>query len=815
MLRRRVRLALTPVLVVLSAHLLAGQAPAQRLAIDSLFQQLSVVLLPTEIPTDARCAGYAGTMLHLCRGVLAAKRAELTGEGDAAILAEKELRLVVEGEPQWANGWYAMGITRLALARASVLAKPGPLQILGMSWEAGAGHALVRSLELDSTNADAATALALAGIPREGKAQLGKRLDMLRRIRPLLGPAALLGAARVERVAGSRDSAAALFERALASGVVDSGFVATQLARELYASNRAEAGAQVLIRGASTTTKEGQTAYRRELEWVAEPSELAAWDSLPAADRPAWLRQFWAGRDVKEGWPDGTRLVEHYRRIETAWKDFTLALPPSGRQIAASTTGGIDTFVDELIERRMSGAEGLSFEEDAVMAGKAATNETAEPLGGRETQGGAIAAQITDGQQMASQMKALGLGGPFRSFRTTQDVLDDRGVVWIRYGKPDKIVSSSGGVAMQVWAYDHIEPRLVLQFQEENFVGQAGASRLVPTLINVAGRFRDQFCGIEPSLCAVNTSSEDLRYNDATPLKDSGVGVRYADAKTDGGRLTPAVIERVAREGAAQVMRATTTDANPRVFTKAVDPIVQLYGLTAPGTSRSVALAAFAIPGDQLDGTRPPAAGGRTVYAVRMMLSLLDGQGRRVDVDTLRNFAVATPLQKGQFLTGTLEVPLAPGRYRGSLLISQGDGRGAVATLPGIGVPGPGTRLTISSVVLGREGSGTAWRSGNAVVALNPLGAFTEKGQAELYYQVTGQAPGTSYQTTLEFFDASSPEKSALTLRFEENADASFREVHRTVGLANLKPGQYRLKVTVAGGGASTTETAWLVVVKG
>ncbi len=803
MLRRRVRFALTPLLALCAAGSLVGQAPAVRLSTDSLLQELAVAVTPASIPIESRCAGYTGAMLHLCKGLLAAKRAELTGEADAAIAAELELRHVVEAEPNWASGWYAMGIARLALARSAVTAKPGPLQILGMSWEAGAGHALVRSLELDSTNADAATALALAGIPREGKAQLSKRLEMLRQIRPMLGPAALLGAARVERIAGSRDSAAALLGRALASGLVDSGFVATQLARELYASGRAEAGAQALFEGASTTTKQGQTAYRRELEWVAEPVELAAWDQVQPADRPLWLRQFWAGRDVKEGWPDGTRLVEHYRRIETAWKDFTLVLPPSGRQLAASTTGGIDTFVDELIERRMNGAEGLSYEQD--LAAAASDGKVASSTEYR---------QVTDGLAITSQMKALGLGGPFRAFRTTQDVLDDRGVVWIRYGKPDKIVSSAGGKAMQVWAYDHIEPRLVLQFQEENFVGQAGATRLVPTLINEAGRFRDQFCGIEPSLCAAITSDPSSRYDDSAPLS-AGAARQYAQAKTDGGRLTPAIIDRAVRSGVEQIARATTTDANPRVFTREVDPVVQLYGLVAPGTARSVALAAFAIPGDQLEGTQPPAAGGRTVYPVRMMLSLLDATGRRVDVDTLRNFAVASPLQKGQFLTGTLEVQLPPGRYRGSLLISQGDGRGAVATLPGIGVPGQGNRLAVSSVVLGRAGSGTAWRSGNAVVALNPLGAFTEKGQAELYYQVAGQSPGTSYQATLEFFDTASPETSALTLQFDENAAASFREVHRTVGLANLKPGRYRLTVTVAGGGASATETAWLAVVKG
>lgn len=802
MSRRRSSLGILAVGLLLVPAALCAQSPAQRASIDSLLDVLRRVVEASSLPDERRCEINGTETLHLCRGLIAAKRAELGGGSEAALRAERELRQVVESTPKWASGWYGLGIARLALARSGVPAKPGPLQALGMSWEAGAGHALVRALELDTTDSSAATALALAAIPREGKSQLEGRVAMLRQVRDLLGPAALLGASRVERVAGSRDSAVVLLRKALASGVVDSGAVAIQLARELYATNDAAAGSRVLIEGASTTSTAGQSAYRQELAWVAEPRELAAWDSLAPADRPRWLRQFWAGRDVSEGWPDGARLVEHYRRVEQAWRDFTLALPPSGRQIASSTTGGIDTFVDELLARRMNGAEGLSYLQDLEVA-------AADGGVGSGSDAQAVAAALAN----ASQMKALGLDGPFRSFRTTQDVLDDRGVVWIRYGKPDKMVSSAGGLAMQVWSYERLKPRLVVQFQEENFDGQVGATRLVPSLISAAGRFRDQFCGIEPSLCAMVTSDPSSTYNDAAPLS-AGAGRQYAQQKSDGGRLTPAMIDRVVREGAVQLARATTSDANPRPFSGAIDPLVQIYGLTRPESGRPLALIAFAIPGEQLLGSTPPAAAGRTVYSVRMSVALLDSEGRRLDVDTLRNFAVATALKKGQYLTGTLEIPVPAGRYKGSLLLGQSDGRGAVATLPGIGVPGMAGRLNISSIVLGRDGSGAAWRTGESTVPLNPLGTFQEGGSAELYYQVVGQTPGTKYQTILEFFDATSPDRSALTLRFEEEAGAGLREVQRTVGLSTLKPGRYTLRVTVEGGGARDFESSRLTVLK-
>lgn len=773
-------------LALLSTALIHAQTPTERAATDSLSTLIAAVDSISELPDKSRCDRYSGSMDHLCRGFLAAKRAELSGDADAAIAAELEARQVVRSEPDWSAGWYLLGVARLALARAGVNAKPGPLQILGVSYEAGAGHALVRALELDSTNTNAVIALAMTPIPREGASQLGKRLAMLRRMRSQLDPAAMAGTARVERVAGSRDSAAVLWRRVLKSGVVDSGYVATELARDLFAAGNPETGAKVLFAGAATTTKSGRQAYRDQLALVAEPAEVAAWDTVPPSGRPAWLQQFWAGRDVHEGWPAGSRLVEHYRRIEYAMKNYTLQLPPSGRQLVASSTGGIDTRADEQLRK------------------EATTRNLTEANADGPSEEGWLNFEV---RMALSQMELQGLDGPFREFQTSLDILGDRGVVWIRYGKPTKALTSVGGKAMEAWKYDNLQPPLVLQFAEENFVGQIGATKLVPTLINEPGRFRDQFCGMIQSLCAVETGDP------ANPPRSTGrtPAQRFL---TDNGRVTAAVIDRVVREGRQEIARATTTDANPRTFTKSITPLVQFYGLIAPDENRSVGLATFAVPGDQLEWTKPAAAGGRTVYTVRMVLALLDKDGHRTDVDSTRYFATPQPLAKGQYLTGTLAMPLASGNYQGSLLLSQPDGRGAVASLSAIRVPRPTGALELSSVVLGRVGGGEPWRSGSSTVPLNPLGAFTEKGKAELYFQVIGAKPGTEYATTLEFFEADKPDESALTLTFKEKAKQSFEAVARTIDLANLKPGRYRLRVNVSGGGTKASESTRLTIQK-
>ncbi len=776
---------------------LAAQDGADRHAVDSVLAELARTVDPATPPGDARCAAYAAHLQRLCRGLVATRQAERTGGADDAIRAEFLLRQVVEARPQWGLGWYGLGVARLQMARSGVPAREGPLQTLGVSLEAGAGFAFEQALEVEPTLAMAAEALALAPVPREGSSRMQTRLLALRRVRAMLGPLELMGAAQVERLVGSRDSAVTLLEDALLSRGVDDGVVRLELARELHAVGRPADGRVVLLAGAGVDTPAARAAYRRELQWVAEPAELTAWDSTAAIDRPAWLQRFWADRDVAGGWLAGERLEEHYRRVEHAWAHFTLLLPRSGRHKIKTRTGGIDTFVDDMIVRGIFDGETLDLE----FSPESGAGEALSAARSR------VSAEV---------LRAAGLDGPFRAFRTTQAVLDDRGVVWIRHGAPSRMAQSVGGEALAVWVYDREVAPLVLQFREENFDGQVGAATLVPTLLDVPPRFRDQFCHLEASLCAsVNTVSfEDNRL--PMGMGRAGTPRQRETRLTDGGTLGPARVARAVEIGAENLVVATATDAHPRTFTTKVSPAVQLYGLDKGGGEAPRALAAFAIPGDQLLQTRPPAAGGRTVYSVRFRLSAVDAAGQRRDLDTLRHFAVAAPLTKGQALQGVLEMPLPGGIHTMSLVMTQEDGRGAVATLGRIPVPQGGARLGISSLVLGREGSGVVWRSATTTVALHPLNAYPRGGEATLYYQLHGLGVGTRYQTTIDLLPAEGVgDQAALSLAFDDVASATRAEVDRLIGLKNLPPGRYRLRVTVRSAEMRTSETAWLTVVKG
>jgi hypothetical protein len=785
---------------------LTAQDGPERAALDSLLAEIGRVESSGAIPTETRCAAYSGPHRLLCQGFVATLRAEASGTADDANRADFLIRQVVETRPQWALGWYGLGIARLQQARAGVRAKEGPLQTLGVSLEAGAGHAFVRALEVEPTLSMAAEALALAPIPREGASQIRNRVATLRRARGMLGPLELMGMAQVERLAGSRDTAVTLLEDALLTRGVDDGVVRLELARELHVVGRSQDGRMVLFAGAGFDSEAAKAAYRRELEWVAEPHELAAWDSTVAAERAGWLQRFWAARDVAGGWTEGERLEEHYRRVEHAWANFTLVLPPSGRHKIRTRTGGIDTFVDDLMVREATSAA-------AIDAEFAPAREDADPQ-----QEAALAFATARTTVALESMRLAGLDGPFRPFRSTQAVLDDRGVVHIRHGAPSRMATSVGGEALAAWVYDRDDGRLVLLFREENFDGQVGASTLVPTLLDVPARFRDQFCHLEPSLCTMtNTvSASDNRLAMGavgTTLRDRGA--RNMGALTDGGRIGPGSVNQAVEVGVENIVRATTTDAHPRTFTAKVTPAVQLYGLDRGQGDGPRAVAAFAIPGDQLVYTQPAAAGGRSVYSIRFRLSAVDEAGQRRDLDTLRHFAVAAPLAKGQALQGVLEMQLPGGRQIMSLALTQDDGRGAVASLGAIPVPRGGARLGISSLVLGREGSGVAWRSSTMTVPLNPINAFTRGSEATLYFQLHGLQAGTQYQTRLEFLDAAKPEaRPALSLQFAETAEGPRLEVLRTIGLKNLDAGRYRLRVTITGGGSTVTETAWLTVSK-
>ncbi len=790
-------------MVALASATLSAQTGAERASIDSLFVELARVGPDDPIPADSRCSDYSGSVARVCRGLLAVRRVERSPDAGAAFDTEMAIRRIVQDEPRWATAWYLIAMARLQLTHSGVLAREGPRQPLGVSAEAGAGLALVTAVELEPDFLVAAEALALAPIPREGASQLGERRDQLRRLRTTLplSPAARMGVGIVERESGDPDTAVAMFREAMAAGA-DSGLAHLEIARMQYKANNATEGRAALIAGARWTASERANArYREELSWVASPEELAEWDSLPPAARPEWLDAFWVGREVRDGRAPGERMVEHYRRYEEAMKEFLIRVPQKGRQTFVSVARAGDI---------LDAASG-----DPV--GRAGMT-TREGLPGAESR-----AQVEQQRSGAGEWAStVGATSPFREFAVTQDLLDDRGVIWIRHGKPTERAMTAGGTAMEAWRYERApEADLVLFFAEADFDGTSGASVLVPTPAASGGRVIHQLCGGAKGMC-----DELIRFAASEGPVESGlggtrrvtVGARQASVPppSGGGQVPTDVIQSERDRGRNNIVRGVTTDDHRRSFDVLLQPVVQIYGVDRSGGGAPRLLVAFAIPGEKLAGSRPPAAGGRTVYPIRIQLmTSRHGSAGRFDVDTIRNFASMQPLTAGQYLTASFELPVPPGSYSATVVLSQQGGRGALSRIASVTAPVDGDELSISSLILGSQGSGAGWNSGSRVVPLHPLNAFSQDTPAELYYQLNGLETGGEYRTRIELFTTDdNKSRVALTLTFNDQADSRFAEVSRTIGLGNLDPGRYRLRVSVTSAGSTATEESFLTVAR-
>lgn len=767
-------------LVALVRHSgLAAQSPPQRALLRDALQALSGDSASREQP---RCADPDAMIERLCAGLIQARRAEGSADKQAAVQSRDLLERVVTERPTWPLAWYGLGLARIQIARAGVVARPGPLHPIGVSNEAGAANAFVRALELDSSLVEAANALALMSLPREGASRLAERHAMLQRRMPALSATGRFGAALVALEVG--DGRAVIRYLAPLAERGGPGGVHLALARGYYQAGEPDLGRAALLAGAADTGAAGIAAYRRELTLIAEPGELVTWDSLPPAARPAFLAAFWAERDVRGGVADGARLVEHYQRVEYVWAQFRRRVPQVGLQRNAGVAMTTDYGADELMIR--FAGEYMSGDDPAVVA---------------------------EIMRLDSDTKLLGVAGAFRGLRSSQEMIDDRGLIWLRHGKPDKVARTSDGLALEVWRYERPEGALVLQFREENFDGQVGASVLVPSLITANPLQRDQLCHLEQSLCTTNADpSGSVLMMGGSQKNNPGFGRLVGDAKVN----TTARVARYRSLGLETIAEATTTDAYARRFPRAITPVVQLYGLVRLPDGGGRAVVAFAVPGAELAYTTPPEAAGRAVYPLRLEILLARrGDGTRAELDTLRRFATAAPLREGQYLTGVVELPVAPGEYVASVVLSQED-RGAIARMQAVAVPSAEGKLRISDVVLGREGSGARWQSGTQSVPLNPLNSYPKGGEAELYYQVAGLTAGSSFKTRVELFDADAPPegKPRLVISFDASSATTRSEVTRTLGLSSLLPGRYRLRVTLAQGDASTSALSWLKIEK-
>jgi len=310
----------------------AGQSPADRVALERLRDSLGLVgdtaALRREYRTLVkrdRC-DLRDPLILLRLGLTALRLAELGADPDAGE-ALRHLRRVTDRQPEWPVAWHGLGLAETVRAvweqgdRLALGSRVG----LGTLERAAGRHR--RALQADDTYAPAALALVAITLDLRDTARFPETRDALRRSvaasRPP-PPDLLLAWGRIERAAGDPDSADRAFERYVGAG----GHVALGLlerARTGLAAGRT-AAESLYFAGVASDDSGAIAGYRADLAPIAEDRQLARFDQLGGAERAEYLRRFWAERDRYEMRADGERLREHYRRLLHARRSFALTV---------------------------------------------------------------------------------------------------------------------------------------------------------------------------------------------------------------------------------------------------------------------------------------------------------------------------------------------------------------------------------------------------------------------------------------------------------------------------------------------------------
>ena len=414
-------------------------------------------------------------------------------------------------------------------------------------------------------------------------------------------------------------------------------------------------------------------------------------------------------------------------------------------------------------------------------------------------------------------------------YRPKQAEFDDRGMIYIRHGDPDRRArflcrepeepNGEGCATNESWLYRRREGDLVFHFVAR---GDVQDYKLVESLADVLGFRRAVRASmtLDPEVPALYQSRDEFG-----PLYDRVARSQHAA----GSELAE---DRI--QGRRNIRLGTSSDSYAQRFDQFLDVVANAFvlGTGTGGAADSVGEmlhVVFAIPGERLNSDP---AGGGVRYALRFRLIVSDSNDHVVArLDTLRVFAAHQALRNPSYLTGQLAVPLEPGQYRYRLLVTSVDGSAGDLVVDGLHVENlDPRRFAVSDVVVGRTGSGLVWVSpppAGDTIWLNPLNRFPEGSAAELYYEVYGLANGASYHTVVRLEKEGGHSlfaairglfgggRSPVLLEFDAPADGPVTRVHRGIALRDVGKGNYRLTVVLTdpASGVSVTRSQRFQVV--
>jgi GWxTD domain-containing protein len=401
-------------------------------------------------------------------------------------------------------------------------------------------------------------------------------------------------------------------------------------------------------------------------------------------------------------------------------------------------------------------------------------------------------------------------------YRAKQVEFDDRGVIYLRHGEPDRRARLPVRDSLQPnesWLYRRGQGDLIFHFVARDDVSDF---KLVESLADVLGFGR--------AVRAASLADPEIAELYASRVEFGPLYARVGrNARPPAGELAE---DRA--QGRRNIALGTTSDSYAQRFDQSLEVVASEFVVgTAAGRGQTLHVV-FAVPGERLAG-QPDAGGGRggggrVLYPLRFRVVVSDSADRVVArLDTLRVFGARQALRQPAYLTGQLAVAVPPGRYRYRLLVTTLDGTaGDVVSQDSLEVNALGSGdFAVSDVVVGREGAGLVWVQAGDTVPLNPLSRFPEQSAAELYYEIYGLARGAPYHTVVRLERAGGRSlfgairglfggaRAPVLLEFDAAADGPVTRVHRGVSLRDVAKGAYRLTVVISdpASGVSATRT--------
>ena len=626
--------------------------------------------------------------------------------GDRETLLRNELRLAsaAHGGSVSADTWWSLGCARALLWVDGAIAHDGPLMISGNSWAQGSAHAMLEALKQRPTDARAANVLALLSLDQAEP-------DPLKEIAAALigavrkgvdAPAVLRACSEYGFRVGSPSDTYFCARKALSAGM-DSTWHLLRLAR-LGFRDHDTVGSSILFSRAASAAHDSITRLEIDwhLQWFLSPDERTQWGKLADSARGSFVIDRLASRDVRDGQPAGARLAEHFARLEYVETHFRLRVP-------------------RIIKKQM----------------------------------------LTGVSTVASDTTSLA----FRNYNRWQVDFDDQGVIWMRFGEPEKTALDTSLAARETWRYTIDGQTMIVSFYDEDNDGSVGASKVS------VGMLGTYMCSVDTWRCMLAMMQE---------------------AHT----LGPADVERLREQDAEYITVATQKDDNSvRDDAKNLRIVSNLHRLWDPISSAPMSLVTWALRLDDL--------AIRDTESVRTAVVDLDlrrwdpSANAWSDTSFARHLIIPDKNSKRSSVTGFIITPSTAGVTSWSLVATQPERRGRAWD---DGAPLGTGPLALSDLVLGAESEGLVWNNRGAPIALAPLDAVDRKETVQLYYQVKSRIERPQLKTTIALYRLDDPKRATepvLQVTYADGVHEGLNEIAPTLDVSRLEKGSYRLEVRI------------------